>query len=429
MARTTWIGGVVGIFLVYYATPGLAFDFLDFSKNTLLKCVHPSAHTNMATASYLQAPQAGEYDTQARVRIEYSSLRTTNFMEFSMVYSYDQVKVNLIVMSAGTPSATCPYLQDGWHYVSQNAIYPPNYRDAKICFDLAKYKDTIKGYEMFLAGEYGIPEFQHDAISQIYALTERADLVEGYREFLRKYPDAPEAQKASDRLYTIAYAIAEEEHTLLSYHTFLSTFKAAPEALRNLALKHAMNIEEEDLAEELANDPQAQLDALSRQMLVEKLGRRVHEEAIDAKNAGDHETFIRKYNTLLYSRLFEASEVRFDLLRDQELSTRLTEILDEIHVLQQDVRQAQTMMLAEITKLQTDMLAKEQADNAYFQEMIGLLHTQQELLEGMEPPADWDTAQPAWMNYVYLGRDVLEVVIPATKIIKPLAKDLLRELR
>lgn len=38
---------------------------------------------------------------------------------------------------------------------------------------------------------------------------------------------------------------------------------------------------------------------------------------------------IRKYNTLLYSELFEETEVRFDLLRDQELSQRLTEIVEE----------------------------------------------------------------------------------------------------
>ena len=421
MAQKSWKLGIIAIFLITFATPALAFDFLDFSKNTLLKCVHPSAHTNKATASYLQAPQNGEYETLAHVRVDYSSPRVTNYMEFAIVYSYDHVKVSLLKSSV-TPASNCAYLQEGWHYLGQNTTFPPAYRETKIFFDLAEYKQTIKGYEMFLAGEYGIPELQKEAIAQIYALTEEADLVEGYREFLRKYPDAPQAKHASHRLYAIAYAIAEEENTLLSYHAFLSTFQAAPEELRNLALQHAITLEEQELDKELVSDPDAKLDALHKELLIEKLGRRVYEEAIQARNSGDHETFIRKYNTLLHSQLFKETEVRFDLLRDQELSKRLAEILDEIRILQQDIRQSQAMILEEICRLHDEMLAKRQSDNAYFQEMIGLLETQQEFLEGGEPPANWDATKPAWINYVYLGRDVLEIVVPASKFIRRLSK-------
>jgi len=421
MVQTLWKYGIFSIFLFSFTTSAFAFDFLDFSKNTLLKCVHPSAHTNKATVSYLQEPQEGEYETLAQVRVDYSSLRVTNFLEFAVVYSYDHVKVSLLKSSV-SPAPACVYLQEGWHYLGQNTTFPPVYREAKIFFDLAEYKQTIKGYEMFLAGEYGIPELQKEAIARIYALTEQADLVEGYREFLRKYPDAPEAKHASDRLYTIAYAIAEEENTLLSYHAFLSTFQAAPEELRNLALQHAIVLEEQELDKELVSDPDAKLDALHKQLLIEKLGRREYEEAIQAKNSGDHETFIRKYNTLLYSQLFKETEVRFDLLRDQELAKRLDEILEEIRLLQQDVRQSQAMILETISRLHDEMLAKRQADNAYFQQVIGLLETQQELLEGIEPPANWDADKPAWMNYVYLGRDVLEVVVPASKLIRGLSK-------
>ena len=421
MAQKSWKLGIIAIFLITFATPALAFDFLDFSKNTLLKCVHPSAHTNKATASYLQAPQNGEYETHAHVRVDYSSPRVTNYMEFAIVYSYDHVKVSLLKSSV-TPASTCAYLQEGWHYLGQNATFPPAYREAKIFFDLAEYKQTIKGYEMFLAGDSGISELRQEAIARIYALTKQADLVEGYREFLRTYPDAPEAKQASDRLYAIAYAIAEEENTLLSYHTFLSTFQAAPEELRNLALQHAITLEEQELDKELVSDPDAKLDALHKELLIEKLGRRVYEEAIQARNSGDHETFIRKYNTLLYSQLFKETEVRFDLLRDQELTKRLEEILEEIRLLQQDVHQSQAMILEEISRLHDEMLAKRRADNAYFQQVIGLLETQQELLEGIEPPANWDTSKPAWINYVYLGRDVLEIVVPASKFIRRLSK-------
>ena len=84
------------------------------------------------------------------------------------------------------------------------------------------------------------------------------------------------------------------------------------------------------------------------------------------------------------------------------------------------------MILEDISGLREQMLAKERADNAYFQEMVELLHTQQEVLEGMQPPAGWDATQPAWMNYVYLGQEVLEVVVPAAKVIKPLSKNLLK---
>lgn len=421
MGQKSWKLEIIAIFLISFTPSAFAFDFLDFSKNTLLKCVHPSAHTNKATVSYLQEPQEREYETHAQVRVDYSSLRVTNYQEFAIIYSYDQIKVSLLKASV-PPASTCVYLQEGWHYLGQNTTFPPAYREAKIFFALAEYKQTIKGYEMFLAGEHGIPELRQEAIARIYALTEQADLVEGYREFLRKYPDAPEAKKASDRLYTIAYAIAEEENTLLSYHAFLSTFQAAPEELRNLALEHAITLEEEKLDEEIASDPDAKLDALHKQLLIEKLGRREYEEAIQAKNSGDHETFIRKYNTLLYSHLFEETEVRFDLLRDQELVKRLDEILEEIRLLQQDVRQSQAMILETISRLHDEMLAKRRADNVYFQQVIGLLETQQKLLEGTEPPANWDADKPAWMNYAYLGRDVLEIVVPASKLIRGLSK-------
>ena len=121
-------------------------------------------------------------------------------------------------------------------------------------------------------------------------------------------------------------------------------------------------------------------------------------------------------------RSYQQSDSLFDVLRDQEMSQRFAEILEEIRILQQDMRQSQAMILEEIDRLHHDMLAKQQADNAYFQELIGLLESQQELLEGIEPPVNWDANKPAWMNYVYLGRDVLEVVVPASKVIRRLSE-------
>lgn len=407
--------GQVFLLILFVTSAAFPFDFLAFSKDTLVKCVHPKAHINNARVQYLQEPQEDEYNTSAIVQVDYTGIQSQNSMTFKIIHSYDHVKITLLT-STVPPLSSCPYLSGEWQYIgSDNSQFPRNFREAKISFDLARYKQTIHAYEMFLAAQYDIPELNQEAIHQIYELTKLADLVEGYQYFLQKYPNTPEAQQASQRLYEIAYMIAEEENTLISYHGFLSTFKAAPLELREQAFTKAMNIEEGQLLHEIREDSQAQVDELYRQHLLEKLGRREYEEAIAAKNAGDHETFIQKYHTILYSQLFAQSEVRFDVLRDQELVKAVEEIKEQLRIIQHDIEKSRETLLGTIGSLQKAIEEGIKSDDKYMQEILVMLQQQRQILQGQPLPTEWDLNKSPWLNYMYLGVEVTKILLQSAK--------------
>jgi len=223
-------------------------------------------------------------------------------------------------VDANTTTAFEQFLAKGY---SNNRM---NNQATEKLFKLVNQTNTIAAYEDFLSKRYGISKLNNQAIANIYTLTAQMDAVEGYRFFLKKHPNAPDAAKATARLYEIMYAIAEEENDIASYYGFLVQFPKSQKLLREKAYINMQMLEVEKAADEF-NEKKKEDDDHE---LKERIARQLYIEAIRAKEGNDQYTFMRKYNTVLYSEIFKDTQAAFDLFRDKELSKLIKELRDEI---------------------------------------------------------------------------------------------------
>ncbi len=250
-----------------------------------------------------------------------------------------------------------------------------NNQTKKNILKLVSQTNTIASYEKFLAKNYGSSKLDNQAIAGIYKLTAEIDAVEGYREFLRKYPDHPDAEKATKRLYEIMYAMAEEENDIASYYGFLVQF---PKSQKNLREKAYINMQMLEV-EKATNEYNESKDGDDDFELKERVARQLYVEAIRAKEAGDNYTFMRKYNTVLYSDLFKDTKAAFDLFRDKELAKLIRELRDEIRQNTYAINRmtkAITSKLSDIqnnlSSLQSTVSASQNDYSSYFERMIDI---------------------------------------------------------
>lgn len=227
------------------------------------------------------------------------SINAQSISGTSLIYKYEIFSEKAVAykkaVEVNTINAYEQFLAKGYNNKNLN-----NQAKEKI-LALVKETNTIGAYENFLSKNYNISKLDNQAIAGIYTLTAQIDAVEGYRDFLKKYPNSAESELASKRLYEIFYAIAEEENDIASYYGFLINFPKSQTVLRekayiNMQLLEVENVQD-DYNERKNDDDDSELK--------EKIARQLYVEAIRAKEGGDHYTFIRKYNTILYSDLFK----------------------------------------------------------------------------------------------------------------------------
>lgn len=246
-------------------------------------------------------------------------------------------------------------------------------------FIIVSQTNTISRYEKFLAKNYRLTKLDNQAIANIYKLTAQIDAVEGYRSFLQKYPNAADAEKATKRLYEIMYAIAEEENDIASYYGFLVQFPKAQVLLREKAYINMQMLEVEKSTFEYNLAKQGDVDY----ELKERAARQLYIEAIRAKESGDQYTFMRKYNTVLYSDLFKDTQAAFDLFRDKELAKLIRELRDEIRqntYAVNSMRSALTSKLNEIqnniSSLQSTVASSQNDYSPWLEDMVNISRNQ-----------------------------------------------------
>ncbi len=256
--------------------------------------------------------------------------------------------------------------------------------------------NTISGYEGFLARGYKNSDLNNQAKANIYKLTAQIDAVEGYREFLRKYPNHADAEKATTRLYEIMYAIAEEENEIASYYGFLVQFPKAQILLREKAFINMQMLE----VEKATNEYDELKENDNDHELKERIARQLYVEAIRAKESGDNYTFMRKYNTVLYSNLFKDTQAAFDLFRDKELAKLIRELRDEIRQVNYSINRMTDAITNKLNDIQNNLssmqstIASSQNDySMYFDRMIDLQREQandwSRYVSTGKGPADW----------------------------------------
>lgn len=100
-----------------FAGGASAFDYVEFARTTLLKCVHPTASIEKAKAEYDKEPVTEGEMTTARVRVFYKGWIKSHSMLFEIANrhagSINQVKAEVLEDSNAASSIDCNYV-DGW---------------------------------------------------------------------------------------------------------------------------------------------------------------------------------------------------------------------------------------------------------------------------------------------------------------------------
>lgn len=255
-----------------------------------------------------------------------------------------------------------------------------NNKTKEYIFALTSEKNTIKSYELFLSKNYNVAKFDEQAIANIYKLTAKIDAVQGYRTFLKNYPYANDAEKATARLYEIMYAIAEEENDIAGYYGFLIEFPKSQKLLREKAYINMQMLEVEKAGNEYNQNKSPNDD----HELKERIARQLYNEACRAEENGDNYTFMRKYNTILYSELFKQTQAAFDLNRDRRMAKLIKQLIDEVREVNYSVNRMTRAitnkldnMQHNINNLQSAISSQRQNDYSnYYEQMIDLQREQ-----------------------------------------------------
>ncbi len=121
MKKPAWL--VVGFIMLNLLSRQLAwaadFDFLNFAKQTILPCAHPTAPIEKAKLEFAKEPKEEGNLTKTRVKIFYEGWLKKNAMLVEIVLRKCcegalLVKVEVLEESAGTGTMQCKYFSGGW---------------------------------------------------------------------------------------------------------------------------------------------------------------------------------------------------------------------------------------------------------------------------------------------------------------------------
>lgn len=183
------------------------------------------------------------------------------------------------------------------------------------------------------------------------------------------------------------YAIAEEENDIASYYGFLVEFPKSQKLLREKAYINMQMLEVEKATYKFNKNKKGDDD----HDLKERVARQLYVEAIRAKELGDEYTFMRKYNTVLYSDLLKDTQAAFDLFRDKEMASLVRELRDEIRNVNYSVNRMTSAITNKLNNIQNNIsnlqseISSSQADNdysMYYEQMIDIQR---------EQASDWST--------------------------------------
>ena len=113
-----------------------------------------------------------------------------------------------------------------------------------VAFLLACQTHTIEGYQNFI-NKYPDAVQKNDAIKNrnaiAYARAKVMDNIEGYKDFINKYPDAEDVKVSWERIYELAFAQAEQENTLQAYKKFVDEYPKSSQYPTALSRVNEMN--------------------------------------------------------------------------------------------------------------------------------------------------------------------------------------------
>lgn len=229
------------------------------------------------------------------------------------------------------------------------------------------------------------------AFEEIWRITEKLDLWDGYIHFVNEHKDAPAeiTRKATDKIHAIIYSAAKKSDTLDAYKYALNEFPGAPQELQNFAVRRSAELLKGEL-DKIARKP-ADVSGKPTAMDSEKaifIGLELYKRA-------EHITPDDRSTLRIISSVFEMNEALqmtpsyANFLQSQKLS----KISDDIQLLRADI-----VSLRDSTLKSTNKLLAEQSKQLI--ELKTAMNTQNENIANLAHhfASSWDKQKDLWAN-------------------------------
>ncbi len=109
---------VLSSVLIFFPIQAYALDFLEFSKNTLLHCLHPTADGGDVRGIYYieDITEREDGTSDAVIGMSYTGWFLDHDLKAKIMYNNNdrKIKVN-VIEDSNSYSNDCKYIKSGWH--------------------------------------------------------------------------------------------------------------------------------------------------------------------------------------------------------------------------------------------------------------------------------------------------------------------------
>lgn len=158
-------------------------------------------------------------------------------------------------------------------------------------------------------------KYSYDALIKLFELYKKENLIVGYQEFMKNFPNAPQAIKALKSIHKLGFQRAVKLNTVKGYDTYILNFKGSTYIEK--AKQKAKDLEVDKIHNEL-NDKLSLSYWTSGQERKESVARKLYNEMRKAEKYDNTLLFERNYY-LLEQNLFLNTKVVTEALDREEL--------------------------------------------------------------------------------------------------------------
>lgn len=230
-------------------------------------------------------------------------------------------------------------------------VYLQTWRDIRNAGNMSKLRSFIKTQP---SGPYSL-----DALDKLLDLYQEENTILGYREFLKNFPNSPQAPQALEGIFKLAFERATKHADKLKsvtiYDEYIHTFPTSP--YLPAVIKRAEELEYQSIVETLG-ELKLEKSFSDRQQQKETIARKLYNEMRQLQRNGDVIISQRKYN-ILQNELFIDTVVLTELMDREETQAYRKAILTFQKNAEQKLVDLQTIYREESDKIRQIIASQE----------------------------------------------------------------------
>ncbi|KOR31943.1 hypothetical protein TI05_10400 [Achromatium sp. WMS3] len=214
------------------------------------------------------------------------------------------------------------------------AIYPQSAEAAvalTLRFNGVQTSSSIPEYHGFIA-LYGDTLAGEQALYEVFKLYQAQHTLAGYFDFLRRYPNAPQAPIAQMHIEALAFAIVTKLNQVAEYDAYIGSFPTAPQA------KGAENLAKQLALQQQKTQLNLLLDPIAKQLEKKRKLRKYIETQYQQGEISDAEYW--EFVALLDVSITDLMQSRSTFVEQHaaKLATRLEQLAERIERLQDEAK-------------------------------------------------------------------------------------------